>query len=87
MATRSIGGNYWDNFTTNAWTLNSDGVYTMTISNDLHGLGYGCHLEILRLQGGKYQSVALHYEVDASGNITAYSAEAFAGNYFVVSGV
>lgn len=84
--TRSIGGNYWQDFSTNAWTL-ENGVYKMEISNDLHGLGHACHLEVTRLENSVYKSVAVHYDIDANGNITVYSGEAFTGIYYVVSGV
>lgn len=87
MGARSIGGNYWGNITTNSWQLNSDGLYQMTIPNDEHGLGYTCHVNITRLDGGVYKPVALHYEISTSGDITVYSKTAFNGIYYVVSGV
>lgn len=86
MATRSIGGNYWDTFSTNSWRL-ENGIYKMSISNDLHGLGYACHFQITRQDNGTYKPIALHYEIDAIGNITVFSAEAFDGIYYVISGV
>lgn len=86
MAGRSIGGNYWQNFSSNAWTY-EDGIYKMSIPNDVHGLGFACHLEMTRHDNGKYKPVVLHYEIDANGNITAFSDEAFTGVYYVKSGV
>lgn len=86
MSTKSIGGNYWEAFTENAWQL-VNGMYQMTISGNLHGLGYVCHVEIMRYDGGKYYSVPIHYDIDTSGNITVYSAEEFDGIYYVKSGV
>ena len=84
--TRSIGGNYWDQFTTNSWIRGDDGMYTMTISNDLHGLGMYCHFELTRLDNGCYKSAAVHYEISSTGDITVKSSEPFAGNYFVKAG-
>lgn len=86
MAGRSIGGNYWQNFSANAWTY-EDGIYKMSIPNDVHGLGFACHLEMTRHDNGKYKPVVLHYEIDANGNITVFSDEAFTGVYYVKSGV
>ena len=87
MGARSIGGNYWKNFTTNDWILGDDGMYTMIIPNDLHALGYYCHFHLTRLHNGEYKSAAVHYEIAANGDITVYSREAFAGIAYVVSGV
>ncbi len=86
MTGRSIGGNYWQTFSTNAWRY-EDGIYKMTVSNDVHGLGYSCHFNITRYDNGAYKPVALHYEIDGNGNITVFSAQAFSGVYYVVSGV
>ena len=86
MSARSIGGNYWDNFTTNNWIRGDDGIYTMTISNDVHALGYVCHFHLVRLDNGVYKSAAVHYEINSSGDITVYSKEAFTGIYYIVSG-
>lgn len=87
MAVRSID-NYYDSFTADNFVSQGDGVYTLTVTADYHGMGAGYRVsKIVKTNSDGSQSpVVVDYTIAANGDFIITVNERFDGRFYLSSG-
>lgn len=87
MAARSID-DYYDAFETNDFIAQGDGVYTLTISANIHSLGTSYRVsKVVKIgSDGIQYPVIFDYVIAANGDLIITTNERFNGRYYLSAG-
>lgn len=87
MAARSID-DYYDAFDTGDFIAQGDGVYTLTISANVHGMGTGYRVsKVVKIgSDGVQYPVLFDYVIAANGDFVITTNERFNGRYYLSAG-